>query len=118
MGGLVWVGSADSAGLKVVFAAPHDLIQRPEDGIVVTFDQPMVALGPATERPQGPLLLDPPVSGSYRWLGVRTLAFYPAQLAPATRYTATVPAGSKAANGSSLAADYQFDFHTAQPEME
>lgn len=118
LGGLWWISAADSRALRVVFAAPQDQIKAVEDGIVVTFDQPMVPLGPASERPQGPLQIDPPTPGVYRWLGVRTLAFYPQQLAPATRYTASVPAGTKAANGAVLAEKYSFDFQTERPQMD
>lgn len=118
LGGLWWIGSADTPALRVVFSAPHELVEKAEDGIVVTFDQPMVPLGPATERSSGPLQLTPAIPGVYRWLGVRTLAFYPKELAPATEYTATVPAGTRAGNGANLADAYSFTFHTRPPEME
>ncbi|MBX3172587.1 MAG: Ig-like domain-containing protein [Candidatus Eremiobacteraeota bacterium] len=118
LGGMWWISSADTRVLHVVFSAPHDQVKKAEDGIVVTFDQPMVELGPAGERARGPLQLEPPIPGVYRWLGVRTLAFYPKQLAPATHYTATVPAGTKAANGAVLAEKYSFEFQTGRPEIE
>jgi uncharacterized protein YfaS (alpha-2-macroglobulin family) len=56
--------------------------------------------------------------GAWRWIGTNALVFAPSpRLARATEYAVTVPAGTKALDGSSLAAPYAFTFSTARPAI-
>jgi hypothetical protein len=90
---------------------PLTVLRRQPEGAVplaphlsVTFDRPMVALT-AADAAAGtvPVTLSPAPEGAWRWLGTKTLLFQPAGRFPmATRYTAEVPAGTRAADGSAL----------------
>jgi len=76
----------------------------------VTFNQPMVPLATVEELAAGqvPVRLEPPLPGTWRWLGTRTLTFqYDSELIDrlpkATEYHATIPAGTRSATGGELA---------------
>lgn len=122
LGGLLLWGlpgsRAEGPALHVVYSGPQDRLEDPADGLVVTFDQPMVPLGPATAKSTGPIELNPPTTGVFRWIGVRTVAFIPNQLAPATEYTVRVPAGTRSLNGATLAEEHRWTFQTQRPELE
>ncbi len=85
--------------------------------ITVTFNQPMVPLQASpSDLTEGPLQVQPPVKGRYRWQGTRTLAFIPEQpLKMASRYTVTIPAGVKAVSGATLASPYVWTIETLRP---
>jgi len=87
--------------------------------INVTFDQPMVPLGTleALAAEDVPVQVEPPLPGTWRWLGTRTLNFQSDssqidRLPMATEYTVTIPAGTKSAVGGVLAETVQFTFRT------
>lgn len=111
----------DGSGLQVLSVSPSGHVQDTGEtiAVTVTFDRPMVALEalPPEEKP-GPLILDPPLKGKYRWLGTNTLVFTPeTPLAKATPYTATVPAGTKAHDGTELVGGHSWSFETVRPEL-
>ncbi len=90
----------------------------------VTFNQPMVALATldALAAEQVPVQIDPPLSGTWRWLGARTLTFqYDSdlidRLPKATVYHATVPAGTRSATGGVLAEAVTWTFTTPPPKV-
>lgn len=122
VGASVSSGPAQTPGsVKVLTTAPSGIVDESSQNvaITVTFDRPMVALEalPTEEKP-GPLLLTPPVKGIYRWLGTSTLVFKPEQpLQFATEYTATIPAGTTAMDGTALGADFQWKFETIRPQF-
>lgn len=107
--------------LEVTFASPVGEVESPDDAaaILVGFNQPMTALQPLpTERSIGPLTLTPAVNGKFRWKGTATLVFTPDKpLSLATRFKATVPAGTPSAQGPKLEKDYVFEFETPRPRM-
>lgn len=88
--------------------------------VSVTFNQPFVPLASLDEleKIKPPLKLDPAVPGRYRWLGTRTVSFVPeAELPPATRFTATVPAGAEAVGGATMAQAHSWSFETRRPQV-
>ena len=90
----------------------------------VTFNQPMVALATLEALAAGdvPLKLEPPLPGTWKWLGTKTLRFeYDSaqidRLPMATEYVVTVPAGTRSATGGVLAAEVRWTFSTPPPRM-
>ena len=86
----------------------------------VTFSQPMVAVTSQEAAAQyAPVELTPQVEGRWRWLGTKTLMFDTDKRFPmATKFTARVPAGTKAINGQILAKDVSWTFTTPPPKVE
>jgi alpha-2-macroglobulin len=90
----------------------------------VTFNQPMVPLASldALSAEEVPVQLDPPLPGTWRWIGTKTLRFEYAsdlidRLPKATEYVATVPAGTRSATGGVLAEAVSWTFRTPPPVM-
>lgn len=85
----------------------------------VTFSQPMVAVTSQEEAATVvPVELAPSVEGRWRWLGTKTLMFDTDKRFPmATKFTARVRAGTKSANGLSLAKDVTWTFTTPPPKV-
>jgi uncharacterized protein YfaS (alpha-2-macroglobulin family) len=93
--------------------------------ISVTFNQPMIALdtleGLAAE--EVPVQVTPLISGSWRWLGTRTLTFEADadlydRLPMATEYFVTIPAGVQSALENVLEETVQFSFSTPPPILQ
>src|SRR5215203_1708953 len=86
----------------------------------VTFSQPMIAVTSQEEAAKyAPVELSPQVEGRWRWLGTKTLMFDTDKRFPmATKFTARIPAGTKAANGQTLAKDFVWTFTTPPPKLE
>jgi hypothetical protein len=90
----------------------------------VTFNQPMVPLTTLADlaAEEVPVRLEPPLPGTWRWLGTKTLTFqYDSELIDrlpmATEYQVTVPSGIKSATGSVLEEGIQFSFSTPPPKV-
>jgi uncharacterized protein YfaS (alpha-2-macroglobulin family) len=86
----------------------------------VTFSQPMVAVTSQEEAAQtAPVQLTPRPAGRWRWLGTKTLIFDPddQRLPMATDFTATVPAGTRSANGGATRAPLVWKFSTPPLEL-
>ncbi|MBS1796764.1 MAG: Ig-like domain-containing protein [Acidobacteria bacterium] len=110
---------AASAGiLEVLRATPEGATPLAKD-LSVTFSQPMVAVTTRTKAAENvPVKLAPEVAGEWRWLGTKTLIFAAKDRFPmATRFTATVPAGTRSANGRALAKDFSWTFETPPPKV-
>ncbi len=90
----------------------------------VTFDRPMVPIATLDqlEAADVPVSVTPAIEGRWRWIGTRTLRF---ELVPdridrlpaATRFEVEVPAGTTAADGSSLADAVTWSFTTPPPTV-
>src|SRR5690348_3371740 len=81
----------------------------------------MVAVtAPDALASQTPLSVSPAVKGRFRWLGAATLLFQPdgERFPMATEYTLEVPAGTRAAAGTTLPASVRFRFATPAPTVE
>ncbi len=108
-----------ASALEVVRFSPEGEINLAPD-LSVTFSQPMVAV---TSQEQAantvPVQLSPQTAGKWRWLGTKTLMFDALKRLPmATKFTARVPAGTKSANGQTLAKDVTWTFTTPPPKVE
>jgi uncharacterized protein YfaS (alpha-2-macroglobulin family) len=87
--------------------------------VSITFSQPMVPLGTLGDLAAGsvPVMIDPPLQGTWRWLGTKTLTFeYDSdlidRLPKATAYTVTIPAGTKSETGGVLEKAVTWKFST------
>jgi alpha-2-macroglobulin len=105
--------------LDVIRYSPEGEVSLAPD-LNVTFSQPMVAVTSQEQAAQyAPVELSPQVEGRWRWLGTKTLMFDTDKRFPmATRFTARVPAGTKSANGQTLAKDVTWTFTTPPPKVE
>jgi hypothetical protein len=90
---------------------PTDRLPR---GLVVAFNQPMVALG--GPDPGAPLRLEPAIPGKAWWFDDSTLKVdFTAPLKLATRYTVRIPAGTRSLAGATLREAVRFTFETRAP---
>lgn len=108
----------DAIPLRVVRHQP-DGVEQEAHAISVTFNQPMVAVTSLDQvESRVPLRIQPPVPGTFRWLGGRTVSFEPKGRIPfATAFTVTVPAGTRAASGQELEEEFRFTFATPRPRV-
>ncbi len=104
-----------------VATGPLTVLRRAPEGDVplaphlsATFSRPMVPLTDAdTAAATVPVKLTPTPPGEWRWLGTKTVVFQPEGRFPmATRYTAEIPAGTRAADGTALDAAVSWTFAT------
>ena len=107
------------SALEILRSAPSGEVSLAPD-LSVTFSQPMIAVASQTDASKTvPVKLTPEVKGKWRWLGTRTLAFDADSRFPmATRYTATIPAGTKSVNGARLEKGYSWNFETPPARVE
>lgn len=85
------------------------------DAVRVSFNHPMVPLASVEQLATKtvPFEIDPKPPGKVRWLGTRTVAFYPEGRLPfSTKYTITIPKGVKSTGGSELAREQKFEITT------
>ncbi len=112
--------SAAATGEPVTPGPLEVLRYSPEGGVPhapelsITFSQPIVELTSQEEAATNvPVKLNPQPPGKWRWLGTKTLIFDPQERFPmATTYAVTVPAGTRAANGSTLTTEKSWSFTT------
>ena len=90
----------------------------------VTFNQPMVPLTTLAELSAAdvPVKITPELTGTWKWLGTKTLTFeYKSdeidRFPKATEYTVEIPAGTKSATGNELAEAVTWTFRTPAPVM-
>ena len=107
--------------LSILHASPSGQLQTAleADEIVVIFDHPMAALEPLPLKENTDFLkFDPSLSGTYQWLGTRTLSFKPKGRWPwASEFRVSIPAGTVSLDGYSLKKDYSWTFVTARPRL-
>lgn len=114
----------DAGPLSVVFASPKGKLRGPAE-ITVLFNKPLRELDTAGKEDPFPGKIEPPVAGSWQWTGTRAASFIPersggggaARLPAATRFTVTIPKGTKSLDGDALAQDFRFDFETERPAV-
>jgi uncharacterized protein YfaS (alpha-2-macroglobulin family) len=117
----------DAVRPEVGAPAPLSVLRRMPEGdlplapqLSVTFSQPMVALDShaALGLATVPVRLEPQPPGEWRWVGTRTLVFEPEGRFPmATRFRATIPAGTRSALGGTLARADAWSFETPAPRL-
>ncbi|HSE20531.1 MAG TPA: alpha-2-macroglobulin family protein [Pyrinomonadaceae bacterium] len=83
----------------------------------VTFSQAMISVSSQEEAAANvPVKLSPEIPGKWRWIGTNTILFEPHVRFPmSTRYTATVPAGTRSQNGGQTASEVVWTFTTPPP---
>jgi uncharacterized protein YfaS (alpha-2-macroglobulin family) len=111
-----------NAAVSVLSATPFGRVEGTSatDSILVTFNQPMVALEKLPEGDgTGPLKLSPDIKGKFRWQGTSTLSFTPSEPLPfSTLFSAEIKAGFKSeVSGEMLAEDYSWKFETLRPQL-
>ncbi|AKU90473.1 Ig-like domain-containing alpha-2-macroglobulin family protein [Vulgatibacter incomptus] len=87
----------------------------------ITFSKPMVAVGGVQEEAKlaAPATIEPPIPGTWRWLGSASVELVPEKPIPfSTRYSVTIPAGIRALDGSALAEGRTWEFETPKPEVQ
>ena len=87
------------------------------EAITVSFNQQMVNLQTIKEITNQYFSFNIDIKGSYRWLSVNTLAFYPSETLPDnTKIAITLKKGIKSeVSGEVLANDYTWEFNTLRP---
>ena len=98
--------------LEVVMTEPTGTIAE-LNAINVVFSEPMVDVDGVKAVSDAPLRITPAIEGRFRWLGTRTLSFTPSVKPPmATRFEATIPAGTRSVHGLELKEEVRFAFST------
>ncbi|MBN1898670.1 MAG: Ig-like domain-containing protein [Spirochaetes bacterium] len=107
--------------LKVIAVSPRGGTEgvRESEAITITFNEPVVALKKLDEEiKEGPIQLSYDTTGKYKWLGTRSLAFYPDKKFPVnTRITVTVKKGITSVQGNKLETDHVWSFETLRPSL-
>jgi len=88
--------------------------------ILIGFNQPMIPLQRIQrDASDGPLLVEPPIRGKYRWLGTRTLAFIPDDtVRVATRYEVKlIKEKIRSLTGMALSRDTTWTFESIRPRL-
>jgi len=105
----------------VVFAGPKG--EAPAGAVAsVVFNRPMRALELAGDERVVPIQIrtkdGTTPKGEWRWLGTSAAMFAPqAALPRATEFVVTIPAGTKALDGSALAKEVAYTFSTERPRL-
>mgnify|MGYP001942661631 CR=1 FL=1 len=95
--------------LMVTMTQPGGTIHTLQ-AINVSFNQPVQIPDPEAAPP---LTISPPIKGTWRWLGQRTVSFMPHKKpAMATQYTVTVSKDLRSADGQTMEGDHTFTFST------
>ncbi|NUP12063.1 MAG: hypothetical protein HOW73_38955 [Polyangiaceae bacterium] len=116
--------SEDTGPLKIVFASPKGKLRGPSE-ITVLFNKPMREVELAGKEAPFPAVVDPPIAGTWQWAGTRAASFIPAReggggsfrLPSATKYTVTIPKGTKSLDGDTLTEEFRFEFETERPHV-
>ena len=111
-------GAAPAEGpLAVVFGSPKGQTTSPAE-ISLVFNRPMRPLELAGDEAAAPAILKPAAPGRWSWVGTSGLTFIPQDHLPrATEFAVEVPAGTRALDGSALAAPYRLTFRTERPKV-
>ncbi|HLP18156.1 MAG TPA: Ig-like domain-containing protein, partial [Bacteroidota bacterium] len=85
----------------------------------VVFSEPMSALTVAGQgMGRHPFTITPAVAGTFHWIGTTTCAFTPADTLPAsTRFTVTIPQGTRSLSGSQISKPFTWTFETPRPAL-
>ncbi len=116
-------GPTPAGPFAVVFAGPKGETASPSE-VSIVFNRPLRPLEVASDTEE----TAPPAkitakggsapAGKWRWLGTSALVFAPEKALPrATEWVVTVPAATKALDGSTLSEDYTFSFTTPRPQV-
>ncbi len=106
---------------SVVFGGPRGEVVDPSE-VSIVWNRPVRALDLAGQEAAVPVTITKAdgttPKGAWRWMGTSGVVFAPSPALPrATELTVTVPAGTKALDGSVLAEPYSFQFSTPRPKL-
>ena len=92
---------------------------RQESVVRVRFDEPMVEVARVGIADTAPATIMPAVAGTWRWVDTRLLTFTAsnARLPAATEFVVTVPTGTRALSGATLASGVSVKFATSAVEI-
>jgi len=109
---------SSNESLEIVRYSPEGDVPMVAD-LSVTFSHSMVAITSQEQASETiPVKLKPQPEGKWRWLGTKTLIFDSEQRFPmATKFTATIPAGTKSISGQTLHKDFTWTFTTPPPRI-
>ncbi len=116
-------GSIGRGVRRRLCGAPRRGDGRP-DKVTVLFNRPLRSLDVAETDAPSPVGIRArgdgrAPKGVWRWMGTSALIFMPDEHLPfATEYVVTVPAGTKALSGETLAAPFEVTFSSALPSIE
>ena len=108
------------AELQVLTWTPESDTMADVDTISVSFNTPMVALGKLPEgNGTGPMIINPPVEGQYRWVNTTTLTCtIKTKLPLATEFKVVIPKGIKSEiSGDVLEQPFMWTFNTLRPDL-
>ncbi|MBM3320835.1 MAG: hypothetical protein FJY73_09195 [Candidatus Eisenbacteria bacterium] len=111
----------DDAGrpaLAVEIASPAGEVKALRS-IDVLFTETMVPLGArAKAKANVPLAIDPPIEGSFSWIGSRALTFVPrAEVPEGTKLTCRIPARTRSIEGHVLPNDHVWEITVGRPQL-
>jgi hypothetical protein len=113
--------SQSAKELSITVSAPRGIVTTIDQSqtIFVCFNQPMVPLRELPiDESTGPLRVEPPLAGKYRWMGTATLAFIPTDTLPfATKFRITIPKGTRSASGATLRQEVAWEFETPRLQL-
>lgn len=117
VGGVGRALHAEPGPLEIWVAGPSG-DQRELYSIDVCFSEPMVRLGERGGKAKDLLRITPPLRGTYSWLGTRGMSFLLDEAAPpGRRFTCTIPRGTKALGGATLAEDVTWTIDFQRPTL-
>jgi len=107
----------DDGPFRVVFSAPRGQASDVSE-ISIVFSRALRAL--EVDAPPPPMAMTPALPGRWVWVGARALSFQLAggeRLPGATEVSVTVPATTRALDGSTLGKEHRFTFETPRPSI-
>ncbi len=114
-------GETDESAEEIIAPVSKPLIIPPDQIVTVMFDRPMRALTTLEESAASQdfptLQIDPPVKGTYRWVGTTAFQFIPESWPMGTTYTLTLPAGIRALDGGETQEDVAWQLATDAPRV-
>jgi uncharacterized protein YfaS (alpha-2-macroglobulin family) len=118
----MFLASRDTVPLYITHISPTGSVEGVYETfkIMVGFNQAMVPLQAIPrEETRGPLEINPPLKGKYRWLGSRTLTFIPSDtLQPGTEFTVTLNRDKiQSLTGMRLENDTSWIFESVRPNL-
>jgi hypothetical protein len=117
IGEAVGPGGRPEGPFAVVFGGPSGETVDPSE-VTLVFNRPMRPLDLAGDEARAPATITPPVRGRWQWVGTSGLVFVPETRLPrATPFTVTVPADTRALDGTLLGTPYRLEFTTARPKL-
>jgi alpha-2-macroglobulin len=105
--------------LQVISTAPEGTLDDTNLQIHVVFSKPLRSLSLAEEEQKPGIAIDPPLAGAFHWVGTNALTFTPTEGAvrSATAYQVTIPAATRASDGTLLEHAVTFAFETPRPRV-